>query len=90
MRPREPVDIVERGQDQAGLGAVDDMDEGVAAGRLGAADRLVHPRRDLGRGAGAAVVVADRDVDHLDMGLAEPGHRLARPGRDAERGLSAK
>jgi hypothetical protein len=85
MRLAKPVDIVERRQDQAGLGAVHDMDEGMPSRRPGASYRLVHPRRDVGGRAGPAAIVADRYVDHLDMGRSEPRHRIAGPGRDSER-----
>ena len=66
------------------------MDEDVAAGRFRFGDRLVHPRRDLGRGTGPAMAVADRNVDHLDMGLAQAGDRIARIGGDAQRRLAGE
>ncbi len=86
----EPVDIVQRGQDETGLGAVDDVDEDVAAGGFRFGDRPVHPVGDLGRGAGAAVAVADRDVDHLDMGLAEAGDGIARHRGAVQGGLAGE
>ena len=62
------------------------MDQDVAPGGRGAGNGLVDPGRDLGGRAGAALGVADRDVDHLDLGLAHSRHRRASFGGDAERG----
>ena len=83
----QAVDIGERGQDQAGLRAVDDMDQAVPARGAGGGDRALHPLGDVDGGAHPAHPVAHRNVDQLDMDSAEAGHGPAGRHRDAERGL---
>ena len=81
MRVDQPVDVGERGQDQPGLRAVDDMDEAVPARPRGrrrsrrASARRYRPRAAPGpSGRGPEC----RSARH---GAAEARHRLARHGR---------